>query len=214
MKMIRFAYLAWAAVLFLALGVASNIMGAELFQQAVEREFMAGFQGDAAALARGMNLCEEALAEDPNNADALVWHGTGLYFGAGEAAKNGDYESAAELMHRGLGEMDKAVTLQPGNSSVRVTRGMTLLNAARYGAPNPESLFATVTTDFEKVIASAGDGWPRLPAPLRAEVLFGLAEACHGTGDAAKAKIYMERVTAEHAGTPQAERAQAWLAKN
>lgn len=214
MRVIRVTYFAGAAVLGLALGMAWNMMGAESFEQAAEREFTAGFQGDAEALARGMKLCEKALASDPENAGALAWHGAGLYFHAGQAAAKGDYEGAGELMQNGAAEMDKAVSLEPGNAAVRITRGMTMLNAARFGAPEPQSLYQTVTEDFEKVIAVAGSGWPQLPAGLRAELLQGLADAYQGIGQPAKAKIFMKRVAAEHPGTPQAGRAEKWLAAN
>jgi hypothetical protein len=38
----------------------------------VREDFFSGFAGNAAALERGMRKCEEVLANDPKNAEALV----------------------------------------------------------------------------------------------------------------------------------------------
>ena len=63
------------------------------FDTVVREDLFAGFQGDAAALARGVKNCEEALAKNPKNAEALVWRGAarvftaGQLFGAGKAAQ-------------------------------------------------------------------------------------------------------------------------------
>ena len=55
------------------------------FDEIVRADFFAGFRGDAARLEKGMKRCEEELATNPTNADALVWHGAGLMFMAGQA---------------------------------------------------------------------------------------------------------------------------------
>ncbi len=214
MSSIKFAYLTGAAVLGLALGMASNAMGAEDIQTMAQREFTAGFAGDTQALKRGMSACEEALGQNPGNVDAMVWHGAGTYFQAGQAAAQGDYGAAEELTRKGMGEMDKAVDLQPDSVSVRTTRGLVLANAARFGAPGPHSLFTTAAGDLEKVILLAGEGWQQMPAPLRAQILLGLADSCDATGEKDKAKSAMERLVAEHADTPQAKRASEWLESN
>ena len=74
----------------LAVAVAPHAQPAETaggrFDYGVRADFFAGFRGDAERLARGMTLCEDLLAANPDHADALVWHGTGLMFLAGEVA--------------------------------------------------------------------------------------------------------------------------------
>jgi hypothetical protein len=211
---IKFAYLTGAAVLGLALGMASNVIGAEDIQTMAQREFTAGFAGDTEAFNRGMSACERALGENAENVDAMVWHGAGTYFQAGQAAEQGDYDAAEELMHKGMGEMNKAVDLQPNRVSVRITRGLVLSNAARFGAPEPHSLFAAAAVDFEKVLALVGEGWQYMPAPLRAQILLGLADSCDATGQKDQARDSMKRLVAEHADTPQAKRAAEWLESN
>ena len=54
------------------------------FDHAVRTDFFAGFAGNKELLARGMAACEKTLAGDPNHAEALVWHGAGLYYQGGQ----------------------------------------------------------------------------------------------------------------------------------
>src|SRR3954464_11368323 len=65
----------------------------ERFDLVVRGDFFAGFAGDRARLAKGMEACERVLAESPNHAEALVWHGSGLAFSAGMAFQKGDMKT-------------------------------------------------------------------------------------------------------------------------
>jgi hypothetical protein len=47
---------------------------------AVRGDMFAGLAGDADVFNRAMKACEAALAADPKNASAMVWHATGIYF--------------------------------------------------------------------------------------------------------------------------------------
>ena len=80
-----------------------------------------------------MATCERYLAANPNHAEALVWHGSGLVFRAGEAFRQGDAVRGGELWMRGLEEMRRAVELEPDNVGVRVPRGA----VAAAGWPRP-----------------------------------------------------------------------------
>jgi hypothetical protein len=212
--MIKLFHFVTAAALGLALGTLSNMAGAEpdaAFAAAVQRDMEAGFTGNAEAFERGMRACEDRLAENPNDATAMVWHGAGTYFRASKSAEAGRYEEATTLMDRGAAEMGKAVTLVPDNMTVRITRGMVYVNAARFGAPDPDTLYSLSAADFEKVVEVVGPGWEQLPANLRAEILLGLGDSYANTGRTEKARRMMEKVKADHSGTPQAERAGQWL---
>lgn len=84
------------------------------FDEVVRDDFFAGFRGDTARLDQGMKRCEEELAKNPRHAQALVWHGSGLSFRAGEAARRGDLVAAGELSQRGHRQMNEAVALRGG----------------------------------------------------------------------------------------------------
>lgn len=70
----------------LRLGLAVLLAGAgfrmsqDRFDYKGRTYFFAGFAGDAAALDKGMKICEDTLATEPKNAEALVWHGSGLTY--------------------------------------------------------------------------------------------------------------------------------------
>jgi ABC-type sugar transport system substrate-binding protein len=99
---------------------AAILAGQDRFDLKVRNYFFAGFAGNAASLEKGMKICEDALAADPKNAEALVWHGSGVLFAAGQAFRNGDQDKGGELWQRGLKEMDDAVELITSPSASRV----------------------------------------------------------------------------------------------
>src|SRR5262249_12451543 len=116
-----------------AAGVA-HAQAVHRFDYLVREDMFRGFAGDTAALERAMALCETRLAENPNNAEALVWHGTGLLFRAGEAVRTGDYDKGVALNRAGLAEMAKAVALRPNDISVLIPRGAVMLAAGGRGS--------------------------------------------------------------------------------
>src|SRR5579872_3925895 len=95
----------------LGLALAGVLASQDRFDLKVRNYFFAGFAGDKAALEKGMQMCEEALAADPKNAQALVWHGSGLLFQAGPAFQAGDQQRGGQLWARGVKEMDQAVEI-------------------------------------------------------------------------------------------------------
>src|SRR5260221_14213315 len=86
-QMRRLAALLTAVGLSISAAGAAGAQLAERFDYLVREDMFRGFAGDTAVFERAMALCETRLAADPNNAEALVWHGTGLLFRAGEAVR-------------------------------------------------------------------------------------------------------------------------------
>src|ERR1700730_1467701 len=95
--------------------VALFLNAAERFDYLVRADFFAGMAGDAAAMDRAMKVCEDALAKNPKHAEAMVWHGGGLVFKAGQAFRTGNVERGVPLWTSGLKEMADAVALAPDN---------------------------------------------------------------------------------------------------
>src|SRR5436309_10611412 len=85
----------------------------ERFDYKVRNDFFAGFAGDKTALERGLEKSEAAIKADPKNAEALVWHGSGLYYKGGQAYQSGDMQTGQQLVSKGIAEMDEAVQLAP-----------------------------------------------------------------------------------------------------
>jgi tetratricopeptide (TPR) repeat protein len=183
------------------------------FDLSVRADFFAGFRGDAARLARGMKLCEDALAADPDHADALVWHGAGLMFLAGEAAARQDTETARERARRGREELDRAAWLAPDSLNVIIVRAV-VLNAA---APNvsdrarSEVMQKAAIEEFERALAIQTPYLDRLSEHSRGELLGGLAEGWSRLGEADKARGYLQRIAQELPDSRYAARARARL---
>jgi len=181
----------------LVLAVAATLFAQQRFDSVVRNDFFAGFSGNREALDRGMKKCEEILAADSKQAEAMVWHGSGVFFRSGEAAKAGDYPTAAELYQRGLAEMDAAVALAPDNVAVVIPRGATLLTASQ-GIPgdNGRELLKAGLADYEKVYQLQKPYFDTLSGHARGELLFGLAEGYLRLGDAARARTWFEKLAA------------------
>src|SRR6266849_1135960 len=105
---------------------------AQRFDMMVRADFFAGFRGDEERLARGMEACEKALAQHPNDPPALVWHGNGLFFKSGQVFRTGDWQAGQKLLDQGLKEMDAAVALAPNDLQTLIPRGAALLAGAPF----------------------------------------------------------------------------------
>src|SRR5260370_39521724 len=98
-----------------------------------------------------MKMCEDALAENPKNAEAMVWHGAGLYVQAGKAFQGGDQQKGMELYQRGMKELDEAVALAPDNIGGRMPRGAVLFTGSRFVPPEmAEALIERAVSHYEK----------------------------------------------------------------
>ncbi len=145
-----------------------------------------------------MAACEEVLASTPNHAEALVWHGSGLAFNAGQAFQKGDMKTGGELWQRGMEEMDKAVALEPDNVGVRIPRGALLLQATRNMPPDMgRPLLEKGVGDYEHVLALQSAYFNTLGDHPKGELLFGLAEGYSRLGRAEKARGYFDRLIAD-----------------
>ncbi len=195
------------------LGYLTTLHSAERFDQRVRTDFFRGFQGDAAALDRGLKSCEEVLKTNPNDAEAMVWHGSGTYFLAGKAFRDGDREKATELARKALSEMDRAVSLEPGNLAVRIPRGATLLTATRHMQPDhARPLREKALGDYQTALDRQQGSLDSRSEHARGELLSGLAELYLSTGQPDKAAPYLKRLVDTLPGTTYAHRAQEWKA--
>lgn len=182
------------------------------FDMAVRADFFAGFGGDAARLARGMEVCERTLADNPKHAEAMVWHGSGLTFQAGMAFQKGDLKTGGELWGRGQAEMDAAVALEPDTVAVLIPRGALLLQATQnMNAEMRRPLIERALRDYEHVLEIQTPIFNTLGDNPKGELLFGLAEGYSRLGNGEKARMYFDRLIKDAPASGQAPKAQAWL---
>ena len=186
---------------------------AERFDMKVRNDFFAGFAGNSEALARGMKTCEEALAADPKNAQALVWHGAGLFFESGQAFQKGDAQKGGDLWEKGLAEMDAAVALEPDNVAVLIPRGAVLLTGSRFvpDSDRARPLIEKGVGDFERTLQLQASYFDTMGTHARGELLSGLADGYARLGDTDKAQKLFERIQADLPGSAYAKRAAKWL---
>lgn len=204
------------AVLVLAAAMCSPVATsaqAERFDLVVRGDFFAGFAGSEARLAKGMVECERVLADNPNHAEALVWHGSGLAFNAGTAFRKGDMKAGGELWQRGVEEMDRAVALEPDSVGVRIPRGALLLQAtANMPLEMGRPLLEKAVGDYEHVLALQSAYFSTLGDHPKGELLFGLADGYSRLGNLEKARLYFDRLIKDAPTSGQAPKAQTWLA--
>jgi len=182
------------------------------FDMKVRNDFFAGFAGDKEALARGMKACEDALAVDPKNAEAMVWHGSGTLSQATQEFQGGDQQKGIGLWTRGLKEMQAAVDLAPDNVAVRIPRGAVLLTASHY-LPSPQMakpLIEAGVADYQRTYDIQKSYFETLGSHPRGELLFGLAEGYGRLGEEAKAREYFDLILKDLPDTAYARRATAW----
>ena len=188
---------------------------ADRFDLIVREDIFAGMAGDAARFKKGMKLCEEALAKNPNHPEALVWHGGGLLFEGGQAFQQGDSQKGGELWQRGRAEQDRAVSLAPDNIAVLIPRAASLFGAAQNVPVKAiaDELLTIAVNDYEKTLRLQQSYFDKLSAHARAELLIALAAGWHKLGKPDNARAYFLRLTKEMPGTAHAKTAQTWLEK-
>jgi hypothetical protein len=190
--------------------LAARQSSGERFDNQVRADMFAGLAGDAAAMDRAMKSCEETLAKDPENAEALVWHGSGSIFLGGQAMRAADDAKGGPLLANGLREMDDAVAKAPDRIGVLIPRGATLLEYSKHD-PMPGQAQTELKKglgDYEKVLVLQKPDWQNRPLHARGELLSGLAEGWLRAGDSDRARWYMDRIVEETAGSPYATRAE------
>lgn len=200
-----------AGLSLLILGTAA---AQERFDLKVRNDFFAGFAGNQQALDRAMKLCEEELARNPANPEAMVWHGAGVFFESRKFFQTGEQAKGFEFWQRGLAEMDSAVKIAPDRLGVRIPRGAVLLTASR-NLPSAEMarpLIENGLADFERALEIQKAYFDTLGTHPRGELLIGLADGYSRIGQNEKATVYFERIRAVLPDTPYAASAGKWLA--
>jgi tetratricopeptide (TPR) repeat protein len=197
----------------LTLSAAQSPAPQQRFDYLVRADFFAGAAGDDARLAHVMELCEQALEQNPNHPEAHVWHGAGLLVRAQRAFQKGDMAAGGPLFDRGIKEMNEAVALAPDNPGVLIPRGAVLFEATRGMSPEmARPMLQSAVQNYERALDAQAPTFATLGDHAKGELLFGLAEGWSRLGDADKARHYFERVIADAPSSGQTPKARAWIA--
>lgn len=186
--------------------------GQQRFDHIVRGDFFAGFAGNAEALDRAMKITEEAIQKNPNHAEALVWHGGGLFFQSSAYFQKNEMAKGMELYSRGLGEMNKAVELEPKNIGVRVPRAAVLSAGARNMPPQmAKPLWESVIDDYYTVYQMQEKQMDQLGTHPKGELLFGLADTFSRLGATEKADFFFAELQKRLPNTAYSKRAEKWF---
>ena len=185
----------------------------ERFDEKVRELFFAGFAGNQDALQRGMAMCEETLADDPDHSGALVWQASGWFYESSFAFAQGDREAGMALYNKSVAQFDRAVALAPDSLETLIPRAAVYLSVAPYitHAQTRIGLLETVVGDYTKVLKIRAPVFDSLTAHSRGELLGALAEALWLLERRDEAQVYLNRIVAELPESPYALMAQRQL---
>jgi hypothetical protein len=185
---------------------------AQRFDNLVREDFFAGVSGDEARLQKVLDVCDAALARDPRDAQALVWHGSALVVRAGRQFEKGDPANGGATFERGMKEMDDALGLAPDNPGVLIPRAAVLFEATRPMPPQmARPLLESAVSSYEHVLDIQRAYFSTLSEHAKGELLFGLAEGSARLGRPEKARIYFEQLVKEAPGSGQTVKANEWM---
>jgi hypothetical protein len=184
------------------------------FDYLVRAEMFNGFDGDEAAFERGMALCEQRLAANPDDPEPLVWHGAGLMFRAGRAFMAGGRDQGIAFTRQALDEMARAVALAPDTVAVLIPRGVVLLAAAKDmpDGVRTRDYIRVAMGDFEKSLSLQQPYLARLSTHGKGELFGALAEGWSRLDDTEKSRVYLRQLIDELPETKYAAAAKARLA--
>jgi tetratricopeptide (TPR) repeat protein len=169
--------------------------------QATLDDFIAGFNGDRAAMDRAMKDTADILTKDPNNVEALAWNSSGKGALCGEAFSKGDFKNGMQLWTESKTGLSRSVELAPGNTTVRIVRGKSMLEASLHD-PNPATsndAANTAVTDLEAAIELMGKDFDKAPQSFRQEIYAWLYQAASKAGDKERADKY-KKLAGDKAG--------------
>jgi hypothetical protein len=182
------------------------------FDEMVRENFFEGFQGDEAALEKGMKACEEILAKQPKHAEAMVWLGGGQVFKSGQHFQKGRIADGMKNWQEGIKNMDTASELEPDNIGVLIPRAAVLLPASR-GLPAAikKPVLEGVLKNFEHVYEMQKNDLEKLGEHPLGELRMGMADTYRMLGKIDKSREQLESVIKELPTTEYATEAKKWL---
>ena len=197
----------------LLLALPAGAQEPERFDEKVRELFFAGFAGNQDALQRGMAMCEETLADDPDHPGALVWQASGWFYESSFAFAEGDSEAGMALYNKAVAQFDRAVALAPNSLETLIPRAAVYLSTAPYvaHAPTRTSLLETVVGDYTKALELQKPYFDSLSVHGRGELLGAMAEALWLLERRDEAQVYLDRIVAELPDSPYALMAQQQL---
>lgn len=162
-----------------------------------------GVAGDSKAVERGIELLEQALAGDPNNAYALGYYGSILSLKARDASMPW---TKVKYAKQGFEQLDKSIEMNPDDLDVRLIRAMN-----SYQVPKFMKRLTLSIEDFNFIIKhKTFESWT---PDHRAFVYLHFGKALEKDDQPEKAKDFFELAIKEAPGSKSAQDAKKALKK-
>ena len=204
MKLLRLLLVILMATTLLAqIRLDSNQMRNDLF---------AAMAGNADALKRVLDATQKVLIENPDHAQALVWHGAATLNGVFIEAEKGNSQAAMSKFQNGVAEMDRAVSLAPDDIEVRIIRAVLYQPASRQMPPTfAEGMLEKARTDFQRTFDLQQSQLRKLGTHPLGELLQGLGDTNSRQGKTGEAEKYYRMMQTMLKDTEYARRADEWM---
>ena len=197
-------------VLFIFLA-ATLLAQTRLDTDQLRNDLFAAMAGNAEALQRIFVGTENVLKENPNHAQALVWHGAatmGKFF----VEPPGNPQAAMQNVQHGVAEMDRAVSLTPDDLEIRIMRAVVYGPASRnLPPPLAESMLEKTRTDLQHTFDLQEKYLAELGTHPLGELLQALGDAYSRQGKADDAEKYYRMIQTMLKDTEYARRAGEWM---
>jgi tetratricopeptide (TPR) repeat protein len=199
-------------VLVVTLLAGSLFAQTQLDRNQLRNDLFAAMAGNAEALNRIFGSTEKVLRENPDHAQALVWHGAatmGRFFVESQA---GDPAAAMRNVQSGVTQMDRAVSLAPNDIEVRIIRAVIYNPASRELPPGlAEGMLEKARTDLQHTFDMQQSRLTELGTHPLGELLQALGDVYSRQGKADDAEKYYRMIQTMLKDTEYAKRAGEWM---
>jgi len=199
--------------LFLVMLMAGTLLAQDRLDSNQMRNYLfSALSGNAEALQGLYDASEKMLKDKPDHAQALVWHGAANFGSFFMEAQKGNMPGAMGSLQKGLGEMDRAVSIAPDDLEVRIMRAVIYSPASRQmPEPMAGATIEKARTDLQRTFDLQRSGLDRLGTHPLGELLQSLADLNSRQGKTADAERYYAMILTMLKNTEYARRAAEWM---
>jgi Tol biopolymer transport system component/mono/diheme cytochrome c family protein len=181
--------------------------------QSMTNDLLKGFGGDVPTLRRGLDAANKRLAESPDDAETLAWHGAAVLSLNRQGNDGLDVGTIIQNFQRATADMDRAVKQEPDNPRVRMARGVVLQIETPFMPrfANHPGLVENARADYQRLFDLRKDQLANLGSHRLGELLQGLGDLNSRQDKPDQAETYYRMMQSMLPGTEYAARASEWL---
>ena len=178
----------------------------------MRNDLFAAMEGNPNALKRMLDTSQKALDQNPDHAQALVWHGAATIGSFFMEAQKGNAPAAVPIFQKGAAEMDRAVSLAPDDIEVRIMRSVLYGPASRqFPPPLGRDMLEKARTDLQHAYDLQQSHLSELGTHPLGELLQALADVNSRQGRTENAEKYYRLMQTMLKDTEYARRAGEWM---